>query len=189
MFSVVEMLTCPSCSCAIFTGTFRSLSSRHQSRGPSSAQRWRLIRRSLSGPLGFVRCSTRAVTGVAGLRGRDRESVDHRLHTIVLSSDFQRASTARLGGDRPSQGDHAVLDVDVDVAAAQQILVNHLRVDLQDQPPVLHRAMAPCFRRALFDEQSAGHGSTARAAVVVVVTRKKCYPVPACASWCPASHR
>jgi len=49
--------------------------------------------------------------------------------------------------------------------------------------------MAPCFRRALFEEESAGHGSTARAAVVVVVTRKKCYPVPACASWCPASHR
>ena len=73
-------------------------------------------------------------------RRRDTQLIDDVLHAVVRLGHGDGAGASRFAGHRALQRDDAVLDVHVDVAAAQDVLVHHLRVDLHHQPAVLDGA-------------------------------------------------
>ena len=71
------------------------------------------------------------------MRGPDAQLIDDVLHAAGLLRFGDRAGAAGFARDRALEGHDAVLHVDIDVAAAQHILVDEVRVNLRHEPTVL----------------------------------------------------
>src|SRR5207248_1089009 len=62
--------------------------------------------------------------------------IDHTSYAVDFARDFHGTIAAGTGLDRPLQRDDVIGRVDVDVAAFQQVIPDHARLDLRGDPRV-----------------------------------------------------
>ena len=92
----------------------------------------------LAGLGGVRRRVLRLVDRAAIVHGRSNaQLIGDALDAVVVLRRLDGAGARRFARHGALQGDHAILHIHIDVAAAEDVLIDELRVNLRDQPAIL----------------------------------------------------